>query len=383
MIVLSADTFCVVQLVLGLELTLMLAVVDHLLRGEAGLRPWTLGVASVTAGCLVLALRGTFGDAIPSLFGTGLICLGPALTWLGARDFCGRSRGRWPIWVGLALVLAWLGIGRSMLPPSRVDELAIALSGALWSAAIVWTLLRYQPEGQRTGVRAAGGLFALHGAFQLARAFFPVPEEAGLLLGQARWSWWAVAVGSVCFSIAWTFAVVGLMSQRLATKLRDQARTDGLTGLLNRRAFSEEGAGDLELCRRRGRPCALLLADLDHLKRLNDTLGHGAGDDALRRFAQVASAVAGNGALVGRFGGEEFCVLLPGVSRTTACELAERLRKEYARPPAPDRPVASTVSIGWALAEGQGLELSRMIAQADEALYRAKAEGRDRACEAA
>lgn len=364
----DADTLVFLELLAGVELAAVLLLVGRLLRGEAGLWPWVLGVASATIGSLAAAL----GDVVPgaALLGALLMSLGPALVWAGARDHCGRSRPLLPIFASVAAV----GGAQLAFPGARTEQLAVALSAAAWSVAIVWTLVRHAPAHERTGARLAAGLFLLHGVFQLARAFFPLPGEAGVLLGQRDWPRALVAMGSIFFSVAWAFAVLGLISQRLLGKMRDAARTDGLTGLLNRRAFLEDGARALEFCRRRRRPCAVVLADLDHFKRLNDTRGHAAGDAALRAFAAEFARAAGDGLVQGRYGGEEFATVIPWADEARAREWAEALRARVAAT------ADFTASFGIAVGTGAEIDLVRLIARADEALYRAKAEGRDRVC---
>src|SRR5690606_20271410 len=113
-----------------------------------------------------------------------------------------------------------------------------------------------------------------------------------------------------------------------------------------------------ELCRRRGRSCAVVLADLDHFKRLNDTHGHAAGDRALRLFADVAARAAGKGIVLGRYGGEEFCAVLPGADVEQGRAWAEKLRAEIAAC------APCTVSLGVAAERGAALDLTRLIARA-------------------
>ena len=294
--------------------------------------------------------------------------LGPALVWAGARAHFDRPRPALPIVLGLA------GVGVALLafPGAGPMQIVVGLAAAAWSIATVVAFLEAPEARRRSGVRIAAALFALHGAFQIARAFFPLPHEAGPVLGMEAWPRVLVAAGSIFFVVAWGFAVLGLTSQRLLDRLRVAARTDGLTGLLNRGAFLDDAGRVLELCRRRGRSFALLLADFDHFKRLNDERGHAAGDDALRSFGARAAALAPEGTILGRYGGEEFAVALPGADEAAAVRWADRLREAIgAAGPC-------TLSVGVAAGQGGGLDLERLVAAADAALYRAKADGRDR-----
>jgi diguanylate cyclase (GGDEF)-like protein/PAS domain S-box-containing protein len=169
--------------------------------------------------------------------------------------------------------------------------------------------------------------------------------------------------------------------KRLEAELRHEADTDGLTGLLNRRAFLKR----LDAAAATGQPACLALFDLDWFKQVNDRHGHATGDQVLRRFAQCARDVSREGDVVGRLGGEEFAVLLTGASWAQARTLCDRIRARMAaaRVTALDgATVAVTVSAGLAQLRP---DLSRddLLMLADEALYRAKKAGRNQLAEAA
>src|SRR5579875_4193568 len=110
-------------------------------------------------------------------------------------------------------------------------------------------------------------------------------------------------------------------------QLKTAARTDAKTGLLNAAAWQREAAAEISRALRAGEPLALLLADIDHFKRVNDTHGHLAGDEVLRHLATELRQQVRDSDLVGRFGGEEFVILLPNASPEEACRIAERLRR--------------------------------------------------------
>ncbi|MFZ4411048.1 MAG: GGDEF domain-containing protein [Paracraurococcus sp.] len=164
--------------------------------------------------------------------------------------------------------------------------------------------------------------------------------------------------------------------------LRTLASTDPLTGLANRRGFFSQVTGPLAAARRQGQPVSLLLLDLDRFKAINDACGHPAGDEVLRHAAAVLRSVLRASDLPVRWGGEEFAVLLPFTTATEAATLAERLRAELRiRVPHPaGGDAVVTASFGIAAIGGDGAEgaLTQAIRDADKALYRAKAAGRDR-----
>jgi diguanylate cyclase (GGDEF)-like protein len=162
---------------------------------------------------------------------------------------------------------------------------------------------------------------------------------------------------------------------RMMDETKIQASTDGLTGLTNRRAF-ENYAREL---RADNRDFALVMADLDHFKVLNDTFGHETGDRALRMFAQTLRAALREGDLACRYGGEEFVIVLTGADAHESIEIAERIRMGLRlAASAGDGPIV-TASFGIA-ESADALDLDDLVARADHALFAAKAAGRDRIC---
>lgn len=169
----------------------------------------------------------------------------------------------------------------------------------------------------------------------------------------------------------------------LYAQLHTASRTDAKTGLLNAAAWERDAETALATARRRGQPTAVLLIDIDHFKAVNDAHGHLVGDDVLRGVASGLRAQLRDGDLLGRFGGEEFAALLPGMDRAEAAQAAERLRAGVAAvvTPVEGAVVQVTVSLGVSVAEpdvASPPDLSELLAVADAGLYRAKGSGRDR-----
>lgn len=161
-------------------------------------------------------------------------------------------------------------------------------------------------------------------------------------------------------------------------ELRLLATHDALTGLLNRGAITESLDAELERARREGVPLTVALVDLDHFKQINDTLGHLAGDEVLRAVSATMAHEVRRYDLVGRYGGEEFMVLIPGCDARSGGHVAERIRRAVTkRPVGTLDPLAISVSIGVAEARAD-LNARALIHQADLALYRAKRNGRNR-----
>jgi len=165
--------------------------------------------------------------------------------------------------------------------------------------------------------------------------------------------------------------------------LRVEAMHDHLTGLWNRRMIVEQLGRELRRAGHEKRPLAIALADVDFFKRVNDTYGHAAGDDVLREIARRTRSVVRDYDFVGRYGGEEFLVLLPTCDDVTARHVAERIRARVAAGAvrAGDALIDVTLSLGLAWTGNAIEDASALIQIADAALYRAKAAGRNNVAE--
>jgi two-component system cell cycle response regulator len=179
-----------------------------------------------------------------------------------------------------------------------------------------------------------------------------------------------------------------LRQKRYADSLREKVQQsielalfDPLTGLNNRRFMENHLATMLDNARARRAPLTLMILDIDHFKRVNDTYGHDCGDEVLKSFADRLRGIIRGGDLLCRLGGEEFVIVMPGVNVQAATRIAERARlaiqqEQFVIGPA-DRMIPVTVSIGLA-ERGEDGDASSLYRRADRALYCAKAEGRNR-----
>ncbi|MBI3899092.1 MAG: diguanylate cyclase [Gammaproteobacteria bacterium] len=165
--------------------------------------------------------------------------------------------------------------------------------------------------------------------------------------------------------------------------LAEQATTDPLTKLKNRRAFFDNGSRQLAMARRYGTDLSILVLDLDYFKRINDSFGHQAGDEALVTVAHILSQMTRTEDTVARTGGEEFAVLLPDTNRLGAAVLAERIRAAVQREQfaVEDQQVILTLSIGVASYNVEQTDtLDQLLNVADQRMYLAKKNGRNRIC---
>ena len=170
---------------------------------------------------------------------------------------------------------------------------------------------------------------------------------------------------------------MGIANARLFRRVEEQAFTDEMTGLFNRRYFVERMDREVRLANRTGQSVSILLLDLDHLKRINDTHGHSAGDRTLREVAACLRRAVRDVDVCARCGGDEFAVILPGTDREGAVVVAERLRRSLAATEVPGVGRV-TASLGVGTYPSEALAASELIDAADRALYAAKHAGRDR-----
>lgn len=168
--------------------------------------------------------------------------------------------------------------------------------------------------------------------------------------------------------------------KQMEEELHQLATTDSLTGVANRRHFLGRVAEELKRIKRYGGNCALIMLDLDHFKRVNDSRGHAAGDSVLRHFTTLVQDHLRSSDLLGRLGGEEFAVFLPETGLEGVVGFAERVRRHTESEPATSEKgqIAYTVSVGVTLLDTLDASPDDALARADEALYRAKANGRNR-----
>lgn len=181
--------------------------------------------------------------------------------------------------------------------------------------------------------------------------------------------------------VTYRFSVLDPREEQMMRRLYESSTVDALTGVHNRKYFDARLETELAFARRHQTDLALILFDIDHFKRVNDTYGHAAGDKVLRHVAQSCQGCLRKEDLLARFGGEEFVIVLRGVSLQGAAKLAERLRDSVFRAPAaiPENQISVTISLGCASLSDSGEDTPlALIEAADRRLYRAKERGRNR-----
>lgn len=254
------------------------------------------------------------------------------------------------------------------------------------SLPIAWTLLRAAHEAHQRLARedalAAGravavplGLLGLTFVLRAVVGMF-APEFAARPLHESNGFNTGVAVSFMMGGLILNMVLALLVVSRMVRRLRQRSLRDALTGLLNRRALAPLLRRQVGRLRRYGEPYAVLMVDVDHFKRINDSFGHAVGDAALVDLARLMREAARDVDHIVRMGGEEFCLLLPHTDLEGALRLGGRLREVVGGADA-DACVPMTVSVGVAVAQSPDEPADAVIARADAALYRAKAAGRD------
>jgi diguanylate cyclase (GGDEF)-like protein len=280
-------------------------------------------------------------------------------------------------YTGATVVLATLAakVVATVIQP-RIAELPAGplTAAAITTAAVVFFTIN-------TGLVIAAIYLASESPS--VRKLLPAREELGL---EAATLVLGVMTAEVILQLAWltpTVLILMVLLQRssLVSHLEVAATTDSKTGLLNAAAWQELSQRELLRAQRDGSPCAVLLMDLDHFKRVNDTAGHLAGDAALKAIGDALKRELRGYDAVARFGGEEFVIFLDDLGPEDACQVAERIlsriRGLVINGAASGDRISLTASIGLAAYPQHGTALIELIEQADNALYLAKQAGRD------
>ena len=348
-------------------------------RNTLELAWWGLAFVVLTPAVALFGLRGVVPEIWSVKAAGTMMMLAYGLMWTGARVFEGRRS--LPIWA-VAGALVWF-IACQIEPFMQSVTARVVLASCIvgsYSAAFVRELWLCRKDGlvSRWPVMALVALHALLFPFRAPTiATLPFPLSAPSLAADVSA---ALIFLPLLYAFALVFLLMALTKERAESRQRHAATIDPLTGIPNRRGFSERAERLTLRSERENVALTLLLFDLDNFKSINDRFGHRAGDAVLALFSKSASASLRPLDLLGRLGGEEFVALLPGVSAETAIEVAERVRDNFAIAgrEVDGQAIAATVSVGTASASQTGYDFDALYATADAALYRAKQKGRNR-----
>jgi diguanylate cyclase (GGDEF)-like protein len=374
----TLSTVVVLTLAFGACLLLMTWLqVRHL----AALALWAASFALAAVAAALILGRGNIADIWSILIGNAMLAAAHGIMWTGVRSFEDHST---PVPLTLAGSLVWL-----IACQFEAFYAAPAARAALMSTIVVVYSVMAAVEfwrGRSERLMSRGPIIAVllfHALVSLIRlplADIVLPVQGGSV---------DVYLGSFTFlileTIFYTFGIVymfgGVARERIALRYKHASRTDPLTGVANRREFFQCCARFLHRMTFEHSPSVFLLFDLDEFKSINDTFGHLVGDHVLTEFCRIATSLLRPGDVFGRIGGEEFGCLVRNASLEEGRDIAERIRKQFGAAElsaVEGTTIRATVSVGIAAAVGPDQDLMLLITRADQALYRAKAAGRNR-----
>ncbi|MFC4929724.1 GGDEF domain-containing protein [Massilia sp. GCM10023247] len=360
----------------------MLFVLSSLKASQVeGVREWGQANALAVLALLLFASRGVLPDVLSIEGANGLFLVTISLMYAGFRRHFGLAVPCNTLVAGSALTLAMVAFFHYAIDSTGLRIVAVSIYHGAICFAIGASVpvapdarLRYPAMFTKIAALALGSGHAIRGAVYAIEAY--APQTFG---GLATYNVVFMAVGTLALPLL-TLGAVMMSNARILAAAAHAADHDHLTGAASRRAFFALAGHAHARAQRASAPLALLLFDVDHFKRINDSHGHGVGDQVLRDIVARTQATMRGIDACGRLGGEEFGVLLPDADAQSALAAAERLRSTLDRAwprAAPATDVHYTVSIGVAVLEEEET-IEGLLARADAALYQAKAGGRNR-----
>lgn len=340
---------------------------------------WSSAYLMRACSVMLYGLYGSVPDLVSIDLANVILFSSFGVTWNGARVFNGRAPLPGSLIAGAGLWLLasqWAAFDAGSESRGQLSSLIIA--AYTWLTAYEFWRGRDEPLVSRW---PAIVLFLTHGAIFLLRT--PLNsilhgKDADSVLSSAWLS--VLSLETFLMTIATAFILLAMSKERTELRHKTAAMIDPLTGLLNRRAFIQDAEALLHQQIARDRPIGVLLIDLDNFKSINDRFGHAVGDKVLQIFARTTRTNLRQTDLVGRLGGEEFTVVLADAGHDNAYLVAERLRNAFAINAAVVDGVElnATASFGVSVIIDPSQDLTKLITLADQALYLAKARGRNR-----
>jgi diguanylate cyclase (GGDEF)-like protein len=369
--------FITLYIVIVLMSFALAAIWGTILYSYRDFRPacvWLSACLCTGVGGLVLPFQHWSESVLPAAIGNGLVILGFWGFWIGARRFHALSGG-WK----LASAATTLCV-----------TLTVLLFGNNEAIALVYAIGQSVPMTLSLVLLLGGGRRSVGSILSSAGLGIGLAGHA-VVIGMNIWLMWrtgpfvdlsgigaATMLCVILSGILWHFGLAVMTIDRLRAEVADLARVDALTGAWNRRKLDEILASERTRSLRTGKPCALLLLDLDRFKSINDTLGHAGGDRSLMHFVEVIRGSIRASDFLARLGGDEFCILMPETTAEEAGVLAERIARGLRSMPLVylDREVKLSCSIGISALDGHE-SFDEVVARADKALYAVKRKGRD------
>ncbi len=338
---------------------------------------WCIASLIMGVAITLVATQSMLPDTV-GMLRTALFIIAAALIWGGVRRF-GHRPARLPVM--LAGLFVWLlaSLVLDQVSPRQLNAYVSWAAVSVYLYAAAWEVWRDNNERlfarwpliALLGLRAT--LFAIFFVDALLGAPFSGKPELGTVFSLVNFEHYVFVIGTTVFLLV-------MIKERHELQHKEIAKRDSLSGLHNRGAFLDMADSMLDGHRKADFPLAILVFDIDKFKTINDTCGHAGGDRVIETFGTVARASVRPGDLVGRIGGEEFGVVLTNASEEIGFAFAERIRNGFsdACSRLDGMPIKTTVSVGVAVSYQDDSSLGELLRTADDALYRAKSNGRNR-----
>jgi diguanylate cyclase (GGDEF)-like protein len=336
---------------------------------------WGRAFLTIIIGWGLIGLRGLISPFFSIVIASVLLHFGVAELYQSLRLFDGQSPyRRYTNLLVLAttlLIIIFFYLAENLIIRMIISSLVLM---ALFGLA-AWKII-HCPSGSPSTMRRLVGLgFGLMLVIYLIRIIFILrfPESFPVILTNTPLQTFVFGGSSLGFSII-TFGYLLMCSNHFNNQLKRLAATDPLTGLYNRRAFTDQAVREINRAGRSGEMPAIFLIDVDDFKAINDRFGHGAGDEALCTISNHLRQALRSHDIIGRFGGDEFVALLPGTDHQEAVKIAERLSETIRKTPFLIEGTTTflSVSVGLAVAEKERLDFNDLFHKADQSLYEAK-----------
>ncbi len=373
-------TIIFMSMLLTFMLSMLLAITRTHHKELRGPGYWAVGNLVIGLG-MVLVLIQLDSTKVLLLPGMALIGAGLSLYINGIQAFIGKAPNHR---IPMAVFLLLMTIDAYFMLTKQDIRTTVILSAIIFAAIYLYCarLTFSRDEGVVGNLYwIASSLYLLMAILMVARAIYASQMDIEVFDSFAAWpvNSYTFMLGAVSqFFISSLFVL--MLSYKLSQNLESIATIDSLTNVLNRRGLEEAALKMRDICKRINLSMGVLLIDIDHFKKVNDQYGHLIGDDVLRHLAKVISGILRSSDVMGRYGGEEFCVFLPNTTESDALGLAERIRAAVEASPLKVNKanIKATVSIGVADSVRAGYDFKGLVASADSAMYGAKNSGRNR-----
>ena len=375
---LDLRTLFIVLMILYACLGFVCLLLPYRMPGSHAVTNWGYGMLALAAGSGGIALRGVLPDFFSVILANALILVSFPFVLRSVSP--GRGRGASAFgWSVVAVSVLLLSYITYMQSGTRIRIVILSIAMVILVIQPVLALIAVPGTNRRAKLFTAACLGGI-GLAMLARAGLTIKWGSHADFLGPDWVQFASVLLFGVFAVLATLGVVWIEIEQLRADLARLAMIDPLTAILNRRAFMLEYERELSRCTREKVGLALAIFDIDHFKDVNDNYGHLVGDQVLRRIADTLRASLRGHDVLGRYGGEEFALLMPGADTAAAMAGTERARLAVGERPirVGEVSIPVTISAGVAAFGVNGSDWESLLRSADAALYEAKRGGRNR-----